>query len=106
MKLDDKQVAEIIAKHGGKKKRFKRVIISSDDETYEYLLKKMNRNTAEAIAEAESKKDYTAINNIMIKQCVVLGDTEAIDEDLDLFEKVMEELQKLKTKYTVKVKNV
>lgn len=106
MKLDKQLIEETVAKHGGSKKRFKHIAVTSDEETYEYLLKKMNRNVAEAVATAEAQKDYTAINNIMLKNCVLLGDMEAIDEDIDLFEQVMNELQKLKTKYTVKVKNV
>ena len=73
------------AKHG-KRLRYLKVITPDGDS--EFIIKKPSRATSSAVRDALDKKDENLAQNIMISNCVVLGDLADIEEDAVVFTKV------------------
>lgn len=70
----------------GKRLRYLRVI--TPDGNSEFIIKKPSRATSSAVRDAIDKKDNDLASEIMISNCVVIGDLEDIEEDAVVFAKV------------------
>ena len=80
-------IEELKAKYG---KRLKLVTITlSEEEKYEFAVVRPSRHVIMAMA--SKKDDMEAANDILIKNCVQGGDTEAL-EDAAVYTKMMETL--------------
>lgn len=93
------------AKHG--KKLSELTVTTSDDETFVFILKKPSRHTIEAVGDIEKdKKGKTSIaSKIMIANCVIAGDMEALD-DGEVYSTVLTEVGKLFTKASAATKKL
>ncbi len=78
--------------------------IEVDDKTYNYVLRKPDRAVLESMGKHAIAKNVELTNRTLIKNCVLGGDMEAIDQDGSVYVEVLENLQKLKTeaKSTIK----
>ena len=85
------------AKHG--KKLSELTVTTSEDETFVFVLKKPSRFTIEAIGDLDkNKKGHTSdASKIMISNCVIAGNMEALD-DGEVYSSVLAEVGKLFTK--------
>lgn len=70
----------------GKRLRYLKVITPDGDS--EFIIKKPSRATSSAVRDAIDKKDEDLASDIMISNCVVMGDLEDIEEDAVVFAKV------------------
>lgn len=93
------------AKHG--KKISELTVTTSDDETFVFVLKKPSRHTIEAVSDLESEKKgrVAAVSKIMMANCVIAGNMEAL-EDGEVYSTVLEEVGKLFTKASATIKKL
>lgn len=70
----------------GKRLRYLKVI--TPDGNSEFIIKKPSRATSSAVRDAIDKKDQDLASEIMISNCVVIGDLGDIEEDAVVFAKV------------------
>lgn len=82
------------AKCGGERNLREITVITSDNEQFVYLVKKPTRSIVQAIAEADSKKDITGIQKLMLG-CVLEGDKEAYEYDGSIYTKILEKIGEL-----------
>lgn len=73
------------AKHG---KRLRYVKVTTPDGDSEFIIKKPSRATSSAVRDALDKNNENLAQDIMISNCVVLGDLADIEEDAVVFTKV------------------
>lgn len=76
----------------------------SDKETFKFVMRKPDRAVLEAIGKHAAKKDVQAANKVLISNCVLGGDMEALNKDGEVYLEVLEQLNLLKhqAKSTVK----
>ncbi|MGB1307531.1 MAG: hypothetical protein ACPG6B_01375 [Oceanihabitans sp.] len=76
----------------------------SEKEIYSFVLRKPDRPVLEAIGKHAANKDVAAANKVLISNCVLGGDMEALNKDGEVYLEVLEQLNLLKhqAKSTVK----
>jgi hypothetical protein len=81
-------------------------VIGDQGETYEFILREPGRTTLDATASFGSKKDYAGANKVLISNCVLAGDKDAIDNIGSVYTAVLDEIGKLQKQKQVEVKKL
>lgn len=76
------------AKYG--ENRLKLIGIEVDGKDIDYLLRKPGRSVIEAVA--RHKGDITAANKVLLTNCVLAGDADALDQDGDVYAQVLKHI--------------
>jgi hypothetical protein len=63
-----------------------------------YVVRKPDRTVLKAIGSHAQKNDVDKVNDVLIKNCVLGGDMEALDKDGQVYLEVLETINLLKTK--------
>ncbi|MGC4130068.1 MAG: hypothetical protein QM564_11070 [Bergeyella sp.] len=84
-KFTETEINQLKAQHGKRLRYFK---VTTPDGDSEFIIKKPNRSVSSAVSEAFEKKDNNLASDIMIKNCVVYGDLQDIEDDAVVFTKV------------------
>lgn len=69
-------------------KRLRYLKVTTPDGISEFIIKKPSRATSSAVRDAIDKNDQDLASEIMISNCVVIGDLADIEEDAVVFAKV------------------
>jgi hypothetical protein len=85
---------------------FEAAVESTDGENHNYIIRTPSRTVMDATAELGSKKDYKGANKVLISNCVLAGDDQALENDGGIYGALLEELAKLQRKKTVAVKKL
>lgn len=100
--ITPEQNAAFEAKYG--KSRLSELEVAVDDAKYKFLVRKPDRAVLEAIGSHAAKKDVQKINQVLIKNCVLGGDMEALDKDGEVYLAVLDAINLLKSKATSTIK--
>lgn len=75
-----------------------------DDRIYNFVVRKPDRSIIKAIGNYAAKNDVEKVNEVLIKNCVLGGDMEALEKDGGVYLKVLENVNLLnqKAKSTLK----
>lgn len=80
------------AKYG---KRLRMVTVVTDDGRADFLVIRPSRQHMMLVASKGKDGDYEAANDVLIKNCVVAGNRELLDEDFAVYSTVLQVLQQL-----------
>ncbi|WP_139420988.1 hypothetical protein [Chryseobacterium mulctrae] len=84
-KFTEDEVKNAKIKYG---KRLRYLKVTTPDGISEFIIKKPSRATSSAVHDAIEKKNQDLASEIMLSNCVVIGDLEDIEEDAVVFAKV------------------
>lgn len=102
-KFTEAEITALKAKHG---KRLRYLKVITEDGVSEFIIKKPNRATSMAVKDAFDKKDETLAANIMLKNSVIAGDVDDIEEDAEVLTKVTSFITGLVNKGEVSAKKL
>lgn len=102
-KFSAETISALKAKNG---KRLRYLKVTTEDGISEFILKKPSRATSSAVRDALEKKDETLASDIMLKNCVLAGDLEDIEEDAEVFTQVTQYIGTLVNKAEVAAKKL
>jgi hypothetical protein len=94
--ITPEQNAQWEAKYG--KSRVSDLEVVVDDKTYRFVLRKPDRAVLKAIGRHAAKEDVDKVNDVLIKNCVLGGDMEALEKDGEVYLEVLESVNLLKSK--------
>lgn len=100
--ITSEQNAEFESKYG--KSRISDLEVNVDDQIYRFVVRKPDRNVLEAIGTHAAQKNVKGVNNVLIKNCVLGGDMEALEKDGEVYLEVLNHINLLKTKATSTIK--
>src|SRR5690606_34594932 len=83
-----------IGKVGGERNLIEIEVKTNDGYLFSYLVKRPGKSVCQAVAEAEQKKDITAMQNYLIA-CVLEGDKEAYEHDGAIYTQLIGKITKL-----------
>ena len=102
-RFTEDEIKNFKIKHG---KRLRYLNVKTEDGNSEFIIKKPNRATSEAVADAFDKKDNALAATIMISNCVIAGDIGDIDEDAEVYTKVTTFISTLVKEAEIEVKKL
>ena len=80
------------------KSRISDLDIEVDGKTYKFIVRKPDRNVLKAIGRHAAQKDVEKVNVVLIKNCVLGGDMEALEKDGEVYLEVLDSVNLLKSK--------
>ena len=102
-RFSEEQVNALKAKHG---KRLRYLKVTTDDGVSEFIIKKPNRSVSMAVRDALEKKDEEGASEVMIKNCVIDGDLQDMEDDAEVFTQVTTYIGGLVNKAEVEAKKL
>lgn len=88
----------------GKKRISDLEIETSDGDVARFVIRKPDRQVLEAMGKYAAAKNVSATNKVLISNCVLGGDMEALEKDGEVYIEVLEQLNALKKKAKSTVK--
>ncbi|CDF80570.1 hypothetical protein BN863_28580 [Formosa agariphila KMM 3901] len=88
----------------GKKRISDLSIETSDGETVNFVIRKPDRQVLEAMGKHAAVKNVSATNKVLISNCVLGGDMEALEKDGEVYIEVLAQLNMLKQQAKATVK--
>lgn len=86
---------EYVAQEAKYGRRLRMVTVVTDDGRADFLVIRPSRQHMMLVAAKGKDGDYEAANDVLIKNCVVAGNRELLDEDFAAYSTVLQVLQKL-----------
>lgn len=83
---------DLKAKYGN---RLRMVTVETEDGRYDYLVVRPSRAHMMLVATKGKEGDFEAANNVLINNCVVAGDKNAIDDDYAVYSTLLSAIQEM-----------
>lgn len=83
---------QLVEKYGN---RLRMVTVLTEDGRYDYLVIRPSRAHMMMVAAKGKDGDYEGANSALIKNCVVAGNRDVLEEDFSVYNTVMQAIQQL-----------